>query len=333
MSPVDNEDHKRFRDRVGVGVIVGVLCGVASFAATRLPGFNGQDFAVWWLAGKAALAGHNPYTTIVDPLGRPGFFYPFPAAIAAIPLTVLPLAVAGPVFLGLSAAVLAFAITRTAWWPLIMFLSGSMLSSVIAAQAAPLLTAAMLVPPLLWLGALKPNIGLVMLAYRPSWPSAAVMLGIAIACLAIRPTWPSEWLATVGQSPFHFAPWRFPGGILMLLALVRWRRPEARMLAMLCLVPSAPIAYEALPLFLIPKTKREMLALALLSVAMVAVTKDYSEQQETAAYLARARPAIIWLLYIPALVMLLRRPNVGAVPAWIDRASLRLRARGRGLPA
>jgi hypothetical protein len=208
---------------------------------------------------------------------------------------------------------LAIAVTRTAWWPLLMFLSGSMLSSVIAAQASPLLTAAMLVPSLMWLGTFKPNIGLAMLAYRPSWRAAALMVGIALACLVIRPAWPLEWVKIAGQSPFHFSPWRVPGGAFLLLALARWRRPEARMLAMLSIVPSAPIAYEALPLFVIPETRREMFVLALLSFAVVAMTSGISEQRETAAYLARARPAIVWLLYLPALVMVLRRPNVKVV--------------------
>lgn len=303
--------------RIGVAVTIGALCGLLSFGATQLTGFNGQDFAVWWLAAKAVLRGVTPYGFVVDPLGRPGFFYPFTAAVAAVPLSFLPVGLAGPMFLGASAALLAFVVTRAAWWPLLMFLSGSMLSSIIAAQASPLLTAAMLIPALSWLGALKPNIGLVMLAYRPSWRTALAMLGVSVACLALRPTWPIEWLAAADGSPFHFAPWRVPGGIVLLLALLRWKRPDARMLAMFALVPSAPIAYEALPLFLIPQTRRELLVLALLSLAVVALTSGLSEQHETAAYLARARPAIVWLMYLPALVMVLRRPNEGALPTWV----------------
>jgi hypothetical protein len=310
--------------RVAVALVVGVVCGIGSFLATELPGFLTQDFSVWWLGAKAVLHGQSPYTTIVDPQGRVGFFYPYTAALAAIPFAWLPLTAAGPLFLGGSCALLAYLVTADAWWPLLMFFSGSMVSSIIAAQSAPLITAGLLAPWLTWIGGFKPNIGLAMLAYRPSWKIAATMLVIALASLVVRPAWPSEWLANLHASPFHFAPWRTPGGVILLLALTRWRRAEGRLLVALALVPSAPIAYEVLPLFLIPRSKLEMLTLALLSQAVLLITIGVSEQQETATYLARACPSILWLMYVPALALVLRRPNAGRVPSWLEGIAVRL---------
>jgi hypothetical protein len=206
-----------------------------------------------------------------------------------------------------------------------------MTASIIAAQSAPLITAGLLAPWLTWIGGFKPNIGLAMLAYRPSWKIAATMLLIALVSLAVRPSWPTEWLANLRASPFHFAPWRAPGGVVLLLALTRWRRPDARLLAALALVPSAPIAYEALPLFLIATSKLEMLALAVLSQFTLLLTLGISEQQETAAYLARANPSILWLMYVPSLLLVLRRPNVGHLPSWLEGIAVRLPVCLRGV--
>ena len=56
------------------------------------------------------------------------------------------------------------------------------------------------------------------------------------------------------------------------------------MLAMLTIVPSSPIVYEALLLFVIPRTKREMMILALLSDVMFLLMVNLSAQEDTAAY-------------------------------------------------
>ena len=328
-SPADSPSKSQ---RLAVAIALGLVCGVGSWIATRLPGFGQQDFAVWWMAARATLHGQNPYTTIVGISGRPAFYHPLPAAIATIPLAWLPATIAGPIFIGASCAALAYVATAKAWWPLIMFLSGSMLASVMQAQWAPLLTAGILAPALTWIGVVKPNIGLGMLAYRPSIRTMAIMAFIALASIVVRPTWPKEWLASVSTSPFYFSPVQTIGGVVLLLALLRWRRPEARLLTVLAVLPSAPIPYEALPLFVIPQTRYEMMALAILSDAMYAATMNLSAQHEMAAYYAAGRPAIVWLAFVPALLMILRRPNEGDVPEIIERFSRKLPAWLRGRP-
>lgn len=320
------------RARLVVAVVIGMTCGVASWLATRMPGFSQQDFAVSWLAARSLLAHQDPYQAIRNIHGGPAFPYPLPMAILAIPFAWMPVSLAGPLFVGISCLALAFLVSATAWWPLLMFLSGSMALNIISAQSAPLLTAGLLAPALTWFGVIKPNIGLAMLAYRPSWRSALMMVAVATASLAVLPTWPREWIAWARASQFHFAAWRVPGGILLLASLARWRRPEARMLAMLAIVPSSPIVYEALPLFLIPKTKREMMALALLSDVMFLLMVNLSTQEDTVAYFGRARPAIVWLMYLPALVLILRHPNRGDIPFALERHIVRLPKWLRGAP-
>ena len=326
-----SKQHQRLpsiRLRVLVALGIGISCGLICWSATRLPGFRSQDFAVWRMAADAVLHAHNPYATIVDPLGRPEFFYPLPTALAFAPSLLLPVTIGGPLFAGISCALLAYVATAEAWWPLLMFVSGSMYACVVQAQLSPILTAAMLLPGATWLGVLKPNIGLAMLARKPSWRSGAVMVVIACATIPIMPTWPAAWVRTAASSPFHFAAWRAPGGFFLLLALLRWRLPDGRLLAAMALVPTSPFVYEVLPLLLIARSKIELTVLVVFSDLALLAVIGYSAQNDTSLLFARARLSIVWLMYVPALVMVLSRrsrrltPDL-TVPAAVSGSSLR----------
>lgn len=299
-----------------------------------MPGFRQQDFDLWHMAARAILHGQDPYKTFQDPLGRPVFFYPITQPLFFIPSLALPSTIAGPVFVGGSCGLLAFVISRDAWWPLLIFLSGSIYASVLVAQLSPLLTVAAAVPQLAWLGLLKPNVGLAILAYRPSWRTAAAMLGLTLLSLPVMPRWPQEWIATSTSSTFHFSALGSPGGFLLLAAWLRWRRPEARLLGVLAMVPSSPMVYEVLPLFLVPRKKAELMLLVILSdIALLAVL-GLSSQLQTELFFGRARWTIVWLAYIPAMLMILARPNQGEVPAWMETGVAKLPTwlRGRSSP-
>jgi hypothetical protein len=76
------------------------------------------------------------------------------------------------------------------------------------------------------------------------------------------------------------------------------------------LVPSSPIVYETLPLFLIAQTRMELIALGLFADVHFLLTLNLSIDTDTARWVAVSRATTVWLAYIPALVMVLRRPNV-----------------------
>ncbi len=296
-------------NRVAVSVAVGLAVGVVSWRATQQPGFLGQDFASWWLAARALLDGQNPYTSIVVNKSLPGFLYPLPAALLAVPFAWLPVSVAGPIFAALSCALLAFATTRRASWPLLGFLGAAMYLSVYAAQFSPLLTLGFIWPGAMWLGALKPNIGLAMLAYRPSVPGTAAMCVVALLSLVVSPTWPVAWLAALRSSSYHYAPILAPGGFLLLLAGFKWRRPEARLLLAMAILPTSPLVYETVPLlFTVPSNRREAMLLTLAGTVAYAIMLPLAGN--TDALMDRGRWVILWCCYLPALVMVLRRRNV-----------------------
>jgi hypothetical protein len=243
---------------------------------------------------------------------------------------------------GFGFALAAYGLSAAGWWRLVVLASAPALRVFESAQWSPLLLGAALVPSFGWLLACKPTIGAALFA---AWPRRATVVGgalLALLCLLLLPTWPRDWLATTlaesakGQ---YVAPVGFPGGIVLLLALVRWRRPEARLLAALACVPQNYFFYDQLYLFLVPAGPASAAALALWShliplVSLLGVLPEppagWIPVEVGTVYLG---PYVVWGLYLPCLLMVLRRPNVGPVPAalerWLARRGIPVWLRGR----
>ena len=98
--------------------------------------------------------------------------------------------------------------------------------------------------------------------------------------------------------------------MVLLLALFRWRRPEARLLAALACVPQNIGLYETVPLWLIPRNRWEGYLLAGLSLlAALLQARVLPHAGEPLAELMRARwPYVLVLVYLPALILALRPP-------------------------
>jgi hypothetical protein len=126
-----------------------------------------------------------------------------------------------------------------------------------------------------------------------------------------------------------------PFGWLLLGALARWRRPEARLLVALGCVPVNPAGYELVPLlFVVPAAAWEAGALAVASWAVewtAAPGEPYATWSQRNAVMG---PATVWAVFVPALLLILRRPNVGALPPWLDRwlGRVRIPTWARGAP-
>jgi hypothetical protein len=116
------------------------------------------------------------------------------------------------------------------------------------------------------------------------------------------------------------APVMRPGGFLLLLALLRWRRPEARLLAGLACIPQTPVLYETVPLFLLVTTLKEGALLGILTCAsgmlVYAMGSDITAYDE---WMTLSGRWMVWLVYLPALAIVLPRPNV--YPARDDDAT------------
>jgi len=316
--------------RIAIACALGMFAAAISWIGPHRPGFGVPDFHWWWVGARALLDGQNPYEAVPRIIG-PAFhlYHPMPAVLVAVPFALLRPDVALSLFSAVSTAILAFAVTRNSYARLPLFLSASFAHAAVMGQWSLLLTAALFLPWLAFLGAAKPNVGLAMLGTSLSWRAAVVMLLFAVASLVVMPSWPREWLAQLPNSPYHFSPLRTPIGFLTLLALLRWRRPEARLLAVLGVVPQSPFVYEALPLFLIPRTRYQTYALVVGSDIALGVYALARGIDQSRFYWINGI-AVVVTMYLPALVMVLRRPNEGIIPQWLERATSVLPQRFRG---
>jgi hypothetical protein len=132
----------------------------------------------------------------------------------------------GVVFVGVR-ALLALALSRRAWYPLLLLASGPVVHAVNVGQWSPLVTAGSMLPGLGWLLACKPNIGLSLWLGSPDRATARrLALGVAAALavsLLVLPGWPG--LSFLEQPHLSLTPRPFGS---VLLAAVRWRDPAAR---------------------------------------------------------------------------------------------------------
>ncbi|MGZ8468276.1 MAG: hypothetical protein ACXW61_02435 [Gemmatirosa sp.] len=319
--------------RAAAALAIGALAAAFLWGFTvrrRLPGLATQsDLAIQWFCARVLWAGGDPYLA-----AGPGrafewpapLVYPATALVALGPFAALPLHVAECAFVGVGSATLAYVVTRRTWAPLCVFLSAPFMVAVTTVQWSPLLAAAALVPGLAWLVAVKPTVGLVIAAYRPSrrWLAGALAGGLLLTVLALArdPGWVRGWLHALGERPaasvgaargigtLYAAPVLLPGGVVVLLALLRWRRPEARLLAAMACVPHIMTGYELVPLLaLVPATLAEGLLVAAASwVARYGFAFGQPYPDLAAAYRAAGTWGL-WCVLVPLTLLVLARPN------------------------
>ena len=327
--PLSSRFFASRRDCAVFAVAVALASVVVVIARVRMNPGIGSDLDQVWGGTRALLDGANPYTA-VGPHGKYmlwGFplYYPLPALLAFVPFAWLPLLAARACFVGVSAGLLAYGVGRHApdQWPL--FLSGGYLMAVTAAQWEPLATAAVLLPWLGWAYVAKPTVGAALWAARPRLAPVIGGLLLVAASLIVRPSWPQDWLVNIRTSPHFHAPIQHAGGVLVLLALTRWRRPEARLLVALACVPHTTLVYEALPLFLVARNLRESLYFCVASFLVVVAPLVFTDFLHPVTLRIHATgQLLVLLMYLPATLLVLRRANEGPVPAPLDRLAWRL---------
>ena len=306
------EDRRLLRRRAAVAVAAALWAGTVVWLRYRhLPPTATSDFDAAWAAARALRAGADPYAAIQSPPWPWTLQYPLPAVLVALPFSFLTLELARAAFMAMSVGLLAFGLTRRAWWPLIVLLGGPMLIALVSVQWTPLLTAAALFPALRGVWVAKPTTGAPLFAAYPD--RRAVLGGLALLALAfaVWPHWLGGWREALNDAPQRAAIFR-PGGALLLLGLLRWRLPEGRQLAMAALVPLSPHLYEAVPLALVTRSRRELLALTVCGTVGALIGYSFP-----AAHLPDHGPRE-WALgflggYLPALVIVLRHRMRGPV--------------------
>ena len=337
-----SEPSLSWRARLTYAAIAGILAAAfILFVDFRSDEFGpgGSDFDQLWFAARALWRGANPYA-LIGP-GRPfdwrwPFVYPLSTAVAALPFAILPVLVARVAFTSLSAAVLAFALSQRGRGVLVVLLSASMLDAVRTAQLSPLLTAGVLLTSVSFVFPLKPHTGLalVVAGARPRAIAIAAITGVSLAAIAfsVQPDWVSQWLHALRQTIHFRAPVFALGGPLLLLAVLRWRRLDARVLLACVCVPHTPTVYDVLPLALAVRTFREGFVFAVLTHAalFLQLARVTTESNGTAP--SNAANILNLVVYLPVLTAILLRPNEGPAPAWLEPIIARTPAWLRGRP-
>jgi len=265
-----------------------------------------SDFAFWWTAARILARGGDPYAHAPEtpdwPLPDP-FFYPLPALFPVLPLAALPLPVAGAIFMGLSGGLLAWCLAREGAHRLWVFASAPYVMALEVGQCSPLILAAAFLPDLGFLLPFKPQIGLPVFLYRPSARAALLATAVIAASFLVLPGWVSGWRANLAHLEFHPLPLLTTAGPFLLLAVLRWRAPEGRLLLAMACVPQELFFADQLPLQLVARTRRQCAFLA--GTSLSAFVGWYAFLKTGDPYVVRAAPWVLALLYAPALAVLL----------------------------
>lgn len=313
----------------GQRCVFAVVMGVAT-AAWWFQWFYGyphhgaiSDFDIVWQAATALLNGGNPYGLMgpdkVFDLQYP-VIYPATAFVVGIPFTLLPEAWATMAFVFLSTLLMAYGITVDGWHRLPIFASLSFLSSAWLGQWSMLMTAVVFLPWVAVFASVKPQATLPIAASAetlrtPIAAAAGTVVLIAIS-LVILPGWPLEWWHAIWSSPHVSAPITRIGGFAIPIVLLRWRRPEAWLVFLLACVPQTSYPYNVLVLLALAKTWREATILTFIST--LGALPELRANVHDLPRLERMGHLMVASAYLPATIMILRRPNEGVGPWWIQ---------------
>jgi len=247
------------RKRIMVAAVVGLSSGMLCKFWLGYLHLGAGDFnwAIW--AAQDLLAHRNPYARTLQ-------LYPLPCALFGLPFVWMRPENAGGAFYGISSALMAFGLSRDDYRRLYVFLAFPYWSALITAQWTPLIFASAFLPVLLPANLAKPQIGLPVLLTRSTWRgllACAMVLGLSFLLL---PKWPLLWLGNLHLYA-RFIPLLVLPGPLLVLALLRWRSRDARLLFLMAAMPQRWF-YDGLILWVIPKSWREMSVTVLFSWAV-----------------------------------------------------------------
>jgi hypothetical protein len=283
-----------------------------------------SDFDPLYDAAARLVRGENPY-----PLGTQSFPYPLPAVLLAVPFTAIPIGLARPIFDVLVGWAFAYALWRYCGpYALLALVSGAYLFAMGKGQTTPLMVAASLIPALGFLLAVKPNTSAALWIARPSWVAILGVSLFLVLSLVVLPSWPRDWwMALLADNTELVPPILRPFGFVLLLAALRWRSSEGRLLFAIAFIPQSTLPYELVALALIPANLIEMGIYVAGSWIAVAAAEQLHVSQSMAEWTATGWPVTLCAVHLPMLYLVLRRQS-----GWSGPSIGKDRRRPRRLP-
>ena len=283
------------RLRIFICLSIGLATGVFCWFLLAHFHLGAGDFQWAVFAAQDLLAHQNPYD-------RPMQLYPLTCAIFGLPFVWLRPEVAAGAFYGVSSALMAFGLSRFGYHRLLVFFAYPYWAAMIAAQWSPLLVAGALLPLALPVTVVKPQLGWPILLTH-STKRGLVACGLLLAAsMLVMPRWPWLWVSHF-QKYEHFVPLLVLPGPLLALALFHWRERDARFLFLMAITPQRWF-YDMLVLWLIPKSRREIVGTVGLSW-VVGIWRWY-HNPHTYPQIGRW---MILFMYLPMLAIIFARPQ------------------------
>ena len=272
---------------------------------------RGSDFDFLYSAATRLLGGENPY-----PPATQWFPYPLPAVLLAVPFTAISLSLARPIFDVLVGAAFVYALWKyRGTYALLAVASGAYLLAMWNGQTTPLMVAAALVPALGFLLAVRPNSAA---ALWIAWPSLRTLLAASLVLalsLPVLPSWPWDWWLALPQDHTTLMPPILrPFGFVLLLAALRWRLPEGRLILAIAFIPQTTLPYELVPLAMIPANRLEMVIYVVGTWIAVAAAEAFHLSESMARWNAGGWPVTLCAVYIPLLYLVFRRQKSKSAP-------------------
>lgn len=244
------ERKPTLRARVAIAAAIGCAAGLYCWILFSRFQLGAADFQWAIAAARAGVHGQNPYKL-------PAEFYPLTAAIFGLPFLKVPAETAAAIFYGCSTGLLAFGLTQNGYHRLLIFLAFPYWACLLTAQWAPLLMSSAFFPIAMASALAKPQIGIPLFLTYPSRKGAIACIALFVLSLVLMPSWPRDWLLKIRHFGDFYPILIFPGPLL-LLAMLRFRDEDARLLLITACMPQRWF-YDAFILWLIPKSRREIL--------------------------------------------------------------------------
>jgi hypothetical protein len=284
------------KKRIGVSSVIAIASGTLCWYLLSHLQLGGADFNWAFQAANNLLVKRDPYAS--TPSGAVP--YPLFAALVALPFVWMSRAAAAGAFFGLSSGLLALGLTRQGYTGLLVFFAYPYWAALITAQWSPLIMASALFSFLLPLAMTKPQIGLPVGLTHLSRRGLMACLAAAGISFLIMPAWMVRWLPQL-RGYQHFFPLAVLPGPLLLLALLRHRERSARLLLLTAAMPQRWF-YDAFILWLIPKSRREIVW----TVAASWVVGVWRWYHMPRSFTQVGRWTVLFI-YLPMLVVVLSR--------------------------
>jgi hypothetical protein len=245
------QTYDSMKRRLAISILIGALSSVWCGAILIRNHQGAADFQWCIRLAQHLLSGQPPYDTPMEQ-------YPPPAALVGLAFIGMRGEIAGSLFFGISSGLLAFGLTRESYTRLWIFLAYPYWAAMVTAQWSPLIAASAFFWWLLPVVLIKPPIALpVALTHLSRRGIIASVAWLALS-FAITPRWFWQWTRQLGEY-HYFIPFLVFPGILILLAFLRLGNDDARLLLLAAAFPQRWF-YDAFVLWLIPKSRREIVA-------------------------------------------------------------------------